>query len=121
MKIIAHRKILLAIAGVVMAGSLGIILGLGLNLGIDFTGGALTEVAYEVRPDKTELESNLDTLNLGGYSLRKTTDEAGRGGYILRTRDLSESERIAVEEVMTAAGEGSDLTRFTSIGPVIGE
>ena len=121
MKIIQYKNILLIIGFAIMLGSAGIILSLGLNLGIDFTGGSLTEAAYEVRPDKADLETDIYALNLGGYSLRRTVDEAGRDGYILRTRDLSESERLSVEEVVLAKGVNAELTRFTSIGPVIGD
>lgn len=109
----------IAIAVVVVA--LGIIGTIGLPLGIDFTGGALTEVAYDAVPQKEVLSGALDTKGLGGYSLRETKDEAGRDGFILRTRDLSEDERVAISGVLTQAGEGGEITRFTSIGPVIGE
>jgi len=121
MKIIAHKNIFLAISAALILGSIAIISVFGLRLGIDFTGGSLTEVAYDVRPDKATVEAAVDTLNLGGYSLRETIDEGGRDGYILRTRDLAEAERIAAETVLLQVGEGAALTRFTSIGPVIGE
>lgn len=118
---VTQRKIFLSIAIAVVLGSMAVIATLGLNLGIDFTGGALTEVAYDVVPEKQLLEERLNTQGLGGYSLRETKDEEGRDGYILRTRDLSEDERIAVSESLIGSGEGASITRFTSIGPVIGQ
>jgi len=118
---IIHKKIFLSIAALVAAASIGIIAVLGLPLGIDFTGGALTEVVYETVPEKTQVEAALNTQGLGAYSLRETVDDTGKGGYILRTRDLSESERISVSATLTERGEGAEITRFTSIGPVIGE
>ncbi len=121
MFVILHRKIFLIIAAALVFGSLAIISTIGLNFGIDFTGGALTEVAYDTRPEKVELETELTGLDLGRYSLRETLDESGRDGYILRTRDLAESERLAVSEQLTTVGEGAEITRFTSIGPVIGQ
>ena len=121
MPFIKHRKVFLSIAAVVVLGSIAIIATLGLNLGIDFTGGSLMEVSYQQRPDKVELSQNLDTKGLGAYSLRETLDEEGRDGYILRTRDLSETERIDIESVLLAVGEDATVTRFTSIGPVIGQ
>ena len=124
MYIITHKKIFLTIAAIVMTVSVGIVAFVGLKPGIDFAGGALTEVAYDVRPEKESLEVTLDAyaaaVDLGGYSLRATVDDTGRDGYILRTRALSEDERIAVEERMLGEGEGATLGRFTSIGPVIG-
>lgn len=118
---VTHRKMFLSIAVAVVVGSLGIILTLGLPLGIDFTGGALTEVAYDTVPEKAQLETALNEKGLGGYSLRETIDESGRDGYILRTRDLLEEERVAISAFLVQAGEGGEITRFTSIGPVIGE
>lgn len=121
MFIITHRNLFLIIAALVAAGSLMIIAVFGLRFGIDFTGGALTEVVYENRPDKQMVEMALDALALGGYSLRETTDETGRAGYLLRTRDLLETERVSVSDAITTVGDGGEVIRFTSIGPVIGQ
>jgi preprotein translocase subunit SecF len=121
MPFIKYRKIFLSVAVVVVLGS-GIIIGtLGLNLGIDFTGGSLTEVSYGERPVKEALSAELDQLGLGAYSLRETVGDEGRDGYILRTRDLTEDERVIVESTVLSSGEESSITRFTSIGPVIGQ
>lgn len=125
MFIIKHAKKFLSIGIGLMVASV-IVLGVfGFNLGIDFTGGALTEVSYDVRPEKAEVETALNELSfetpLGGYSLRRSLDEAGRENFILRTRDLEEPERQAVESVLVSAGEGGAVNRYTSIGPVIGE
>jgi len=121
MKIIEHKKIFLAISAFVVALSLAIVFGLGLKLGIDFTGGALTEVSYDERPAQATLAADLDTLDLGGYSLRESVDDAGKAAYILRTRDLTEVERQAVHTIVTEVGTAGEITRFTSIGPTIGQ
>ncbi len=104
-----------------MAVSLGLIFVFGLKPGIDFTGGSLMEVAYDSRPPKTEVETSLNGLDLGGYSLRESNDEAGREIYMLRTRALSDTERTSVEGVVLVDGSGGEVTRFTSVGPVIGQ
>ncbi len=121
MLFVIHRKIFLGIAVVVVATAITIIASLGLKLGIDFTGGSLMESSYQTIPPKEVLDTKLSTLGLGGYSLRETIDEQGRDGYILRTRDLTEQERVSVEQALTSEGEGATITRFTSIGPVIGQ
>lgn len=118
---IVYRKVLLAIAAVVMTGS-ALVIGLfGLNLGIDFTGGSLTEVSYQTAPAQSELENLINTQDLGGISVRKSVDEAGRDAYFIRTRDLSESERVELQSLVTSVGEQGEISRFTSIGPVIGQ
>lgn len=104
-----------------MVGSALIIGTLGLNLGIDFTGGSLTEVSYQTAPEKTELENRINEQDLGGISVRESVDEAGRDAYLIRTRDLSEAERLELEESVISLGEAGEVSRFTSIGPVIGQ
>lgn len=118
---ITHKNIFLGIATAVILGSVGVLMTLGLPLGIDFTGGALTEVSYSERPEKSVISDTLDSMELGAYSLREATSENGRPGYVLRTRDLSEPERVAVQSALGTSGPDSKIERFTSVGPVIGQ
>jgi preprotein translocase subunit SecF len=119
---ITHRKLLLTIAGVVMGGSALIIIALGLRLGIDFKGGSLTEVAYGEPVQKESVETALMPLELDEVSVRGSVDESGRQAYIIRTEDLSEEQRIEMQEQLIVIGEGEgEIIRFTTIGPVIGQ
>ncbi len=118
---VTYKNIFLGISAAVVAAAIGILLTLGLPLGIDFTGGALTEVSYPELPQKNTVDEALLALDLGNYSLRQTVTEEGLPGYVLRTRDLVESERIAVREVLLSVGEGAALERFASVGPIIGQ
>jgi preprotein translocase subunit SecF len=116
-----YTKQFLIVTVAIFVIGIGLIVSLGLPLGIDFTGGALTEASYDVRPDKGAIETSLNELSLGGYSLRASVDETGKDGFLLRSRDLTEGERLNVEGILTSVGEGGAITRYTSIGPVIGE
>lgn len=118
---VTHRRLFLAIAAVLMLGSAAIIGTLGLNLGIDFTGGSLTEVAYGTAPTEDTVEAAVTDLGLSDVSVRQSVDEAGREAFIIRTRDLTEPERASVTAAVTTLGQGGEVTRFTSIGPVIGQ
>ncbi|MCA9364241.1 protein translocase subunit SecF [Candidatus Kaiserbacteria bacterium] len=114
----------LALGIAIMVISIIIIGALGIPFGIDFTGGALTEVAYNTRPSIEDVEARLieaPLTDLGAYSLRETVNDTGHDGYILRTRDLTEDERQIVEDVLLEIGEGGEVSRFASIGPVIGD
>ncbi|MFM2423616.1 MAG: hypothetical protein RLZZ70_1, partial [Candidatus Parcubacteria bacterium] len=117
---VIYKKAFLIITALIFAISFGIIAVLGLEYSIDFTGGALTEVQYTTLPNKAELESSLASQNLGGVSIRETESNGEGGGYFIRTRDLTEEERQAVEAVLVAAGEGGEILRFTTVGPTIG-
>ncbi len=118
MFIVRHRKIFFILSTIFVGLSLLSIVIFGLNFSVDFTGGALTEVRYtNERPDRSVLEENIQKLAMGGFSLR----EAGDQGFILRTRDLSEKERLAVLDKLSLGGEiKMNVERFTSIGPTIG-
>lgn len=116
-----YTKQFIIAAAVLFTGAAGTVGVLGLPLGIDFTGGALTEVSYTQQPQQEVVEAALLPLSLGGFSLRQTVTDAGREGFILRTRDLSEEERQLVNRAVSGVGEGAVIERFTSIGPVIGQ
>lgn len=119
---ITHKKILLGLSALFMLGSLAIIGWVGLPLGIDFTGGALTEVVYETDTPTSEMVTEaLNPLGLGTFSVRATTDELSRPGYIIRTTDLNEPTRQTLQTSLLELSESGEITRFTSIGPVIGE
>lgn len=116
-----YAKIFNIITILIFVVALSIVFKYGLIPSIDFTGGSLAEFSYDTVPDKTEVNARLTELGFTGYSLREAVDESGRDGYILRTKDLSEPERIQVTQSLTALGTGGALGRFTTIGPVIGE
>jgi len=118
---VKQRKYLLWFSVIYSVIAIGCIARFGLPFGIDFTGGSLLEVSYTTAPEQTAVEAALAPLGLGEFSVRVTTDDAGSAGYIVRMRDLSEDERVTVEEAALSLGEGGTVTRYASIGPVIGE
>lgn len=110
-------------AGVILGVSLALIATFGVRFGLDFTGGSLLEVNFPNPPEKTQIETTIATLNLGTVSVREAGQANGADGvsYMIRTRDLSEAERVDLETVVLALSEGSQVARFTSVGPVIGQ
>ncbi len=119
MFIIRNRRLFLIIAGFIVGLALLAVAVFNLKPGIDFTGGSLTEVRYTTLPDKAVVETAVAALKLGGVSVRQSDTEVG-SGYLVSTRDLSETERLALSETLTSLGDGGTISRFTSIGPTIG-
>ena len=119
MFIIKYRKIFYALSGILTALSVGAIFVWGLNLGIDFKGGAIVEVSYlEGRPEISAVKENLDKLTLGVYSLQP----AGSDSFILRSRVINDAERPLIQESFSLKGaEKVEVKRFNSIGPVLGK
>lgn len=114
MFIVAHKKIFLALSGLIVLGAVVSIAMFGLTFGIEFTGGTLAEITYTEPVDRTVIESSIDPLALGAYSLRAS----GTQGYVLRTRDLNTTERGVLVDALQ--GTGATVERFTEVGPTIG-
>lgn len=114
MFIIKHKKIFVIISAILVIVSLSSIGYFGLNLGIDFKGGSLTEVEYQTaRPDHSVIEEKLAPLALGEAIIQPT----GEMGYGIKTRAVSEEERASM---LTALGADAKEKSFTSIGPSVG-
>lgn len=114
MFIIKYKKIFVLISVVLVTLSIGAMAYFGLNLGIDFKGGSLTEVAYEgARPEQSVVEESLKTLGLG----QALVQPIGENGYSIKTRDITDAEH---KSILTALGAGAQEKSFNSIGPSVG-
>lgn len=120
MGIIRNKKIFIIIGAIIVLSAAAIVIAFGLKPGIDFTGGSLMEVRYGSVPEKAVVESAVADLNLGGFSVQQSETEVG-SGYLVTTRDLSDAERASLETKLQSIGSDSEVIRFTSIGPVIGQ
>lgn len=118
---IRYRKIFLVISAILAVVSFSIITFVGFNPSIDFAGGSLTEVVYNQVPDKGEMDEAVEALELGNFSIQEAVGESGQDGFLVRTRDLSEDERVSLEEAIVGLGDGGEIARFTSVGPVMGQ
>lgn len=118
---IKYRKVFLSIALAVVATSIGILAVFGLEMGIDFEGGSLTEVAYEVVPQKSEVISVVDSFTEKDFSVRESIDEIGREAFLIRTEALDDEAGREMTKAVAGLGSEGEVTRFTSIGPVIGQ
>ena len=119
MFIIKHKKIFIGISTVLVVLSFISLFTFGLKIGIDFKGGALTEVSYKTtRPTQTELAPALKDLNLGDILLQPTGDT----GYIVKSRDLSDAEHTQLLQTLSQ-NNISNLNElsFDSIGPSVGK
>ena len=118
MFIIKHKKIFLAISAVLVLVSIILLSTLGLRLSIDFKGGALAEVSYpNGRPESAQISEALKLNNIGEVIVQVTGDK----GYIIKTKDLTEAERIALFKALSLGGSYQvEEKSFNSIGPSIG-
>jgi len=122
MFVIKHKNTLMSIALMILLASVSAIKMYGLPLGIDFTGGAMTEVTYhDALPEKSEVEAVVSDLGISDFLVQESNTETGLENYIVKTEDLTEAERVELGEALTSIGQGGEITNFNSIGPVMGE
>lgn len=119
MFIIKHKKIFIGISAILIILSIVSLFVLGLKVGIDFKGGALTEVSYnEIRPSQEDLNNQINTLNIGSFLIQPT----GELDYLIKTRDLTEIEHNQLLEKLSIEEKYSfEEISFNSIGPSVGK
>ncbi len=118
MFIIKHKKIFLSISIVLVLLSVASLFIFGLRIGIDFNGGALTEVVYkDSRPAQADLDAVFKTLDLGSVLIQPT----GELGYIVKSLDLNEAQHTLLLKTLSRDGKNPlEEKNFNSIGPSVG-
>ncbi|MDP2655896.1 MAG: protein translocase subunit SecF [bacterium] len=112
MFVIKYKKIWYALSVLLLAASVWAMFTYGFNLSIDFKGGTITEARYDVRPDKSLIESNIEALDIGGFSVRPSDTN----NYVIRTKELNEEERVRLSSALQADA----IERQNTIGQVAG-
>ncbi len=148
-----HRKInfikntrtYLSISGALVAFSLVFIVGFGLKLGLDFTGGSLMELQFKETTTKEQVQNALSesaaTINdslppkaentsgeLTVSSNEPTTIDltnativaSGENGYLIKTKYLSSANHDKLLASLNEKLPEFTETNFTTIGPTIG-
>lgn len=121
MFIAKYKKIFLALSIILVVVSVVFIFVFGLKPGIDFKGGALLEVSYanssSGRPEVSLIENAIKTLGISQALIQPT----GENDYLIKTRNLSESEHQTISTLLSFDGKYLVLEKsFTSIGPSVG-
>lgn len=88
----------------------------GLQPGIDLKGGSILQVSYpDGRPEITEVQTKVNTLDYGEIRIQPSNEN----DYILRQRNLTPSEKNALDETLISFGKIEEK-QYNSVGPSIG-
>lgn len=119
MFIIKYKKIFISLSIILVSLSIFSLFFFGVNVGIDFKGGALTEISYtDSRPSQDELQKSLENLTLGNILFQPT----GELGYIIKSRHLNDLEHKQLLENLSLNDTYAFVEKsFNSIGPSVGK
>ncbi len=108
---------LIIIPGIIAMAISTVRFGSPLRLGIDFTGGALLEVAFDNPVPPAEVRAIFAAHGYGDTTVQTTTDAKT---VLIRSKELAEGERAQLEgELATKFGPLTEL-RFQQVGPTVG-
>lgn len=119
MFIIKHKNLFIGISIALVIASIVLLSTMGLKFGIDFKGGAATEVSYTpARPDVTLVQAAVAKLNIGEALIQPTNED----GYLIKTRNLTEPEHQELLKALVVDKTNTvEEKNYTSIGPSIGQ
>ncbi len=115
MNIIGKRLYFFAISGLVILVGIISLFTFGLRYGIEFSSGSVLRVGFEQVVELDELRQELAGLGHGNALIQHT--EAG--DYIIRTHELTGTEKTALEEALSAKFGQLVETEFNTVSPMV--
>lgn len=117
LNIIKYYKIWFVISGLLFFVALGALVGFGLNLGIDFKGGTLTQVQFEKDlPTNAEISQTLGDAGFHNIIIQPAAEKS----VIIRTEPIEKEQHDKLLKSLSDKFGIIKEEQFTSIGPVVG-
>ena len=120
MFVVKYRKFFIGLSILLIVLSAAVIGRLGLNFGIDFTGGSVMEVSYaDERPSVPEVRAAVSDAGFVDARVQLF----GADSVIVRTSELDDVARGELMNALAIGGDAEAVTmeRFNTIGPTIGK
>lgn len=124
MFVIKYKNFFFALSAIFVVASIVAVSIWGLRPGVDFTGGSLITIHYDVAPESSLVPNDVwvsERLAEAGFS-NASVQLSGENAFLIRAPFLNEGEH----QQILAALQGSASTqlvedRFSSVGPTVGQ
>lgn len=111
-----YRQFFILSLVILLAGIISLAI-FGLELGIDFKGGSVTELQFNQAVDTGKVRTAIDQQGIEGAQVQSTDNN----GIIIRTpKQDEEKHKMLLQSLKTEVGEFTE-TSYQSIGPIVGE
>lgn len=117
MRLLNYYKYLFALSGIILIFGVGSLIGFGLELGIDFKGGTVSEIEFKDTFNQDKVRQTLDEAGVNNYQIQAT----GEKGLIIRTAELNKEEYDKINKELTEKIGAFEEKSFNAIGPVVGQ
>lgn len=118
-----YRNVALVVSTIVLLAGISVLVGRGLNFGLDFTGGTLIEMGYPTAPELSEIRSTLVEAGFEDFTVqtfgtareivvRIPADQIDESGADISTR---------VMNALTAGEPDINMRRVEFVGPQVGQ
>ena len=121
---IGKRKIAFAISAILIVISLTSLVTRGLNFGLDFTGGALIEVAYSEAPNMQDVRDNLKNAGLDDAMVNTfglDTEVVVRIPPREEDEEAAELSTVVLQALQNGFEGEIEMRRVEFVGPQVGE
>jgi preprotein translocase subunit SecF len=113
--IIGKRNWLLLVTAIYLAVAIAAIIVFGLKPGIEFSSGSILTVKFTANVTQAELKQALVENDYANNIVQQTST----GDYIIRTRDMSGTEKTALETALSAKFGEMKEVEFNAISPMV--
>ncbi len=110
-----YAKVSVGVSASIIVASIILIATLGLNLGIDFTGGSIMDIQV---PEASSEELN-QVVTAAGFEARVQASEANH--YLVRLPQITEEQHQQILLALKERFATLEETRFDVVGPVVGK
>jgi len=110
------RRVYFFISGTVIAVGVYSLLTWGLNLGVDFKGGALIEYKIEKEISTEGATAKIEEKGIAVTSVQRLGGET----YLFRLESVDNEKRESIKGVLEEVGGSVEELRFENVGPSIG-
>ena len=120
--IIEKRKIFFIISAlIIVAGIAGLIIHGGFNMGIDFTGGSQINVSLASDFDENAIRDAVSKVEGVEISSVTKAGDVGENGAIITTKELTNEQKIAVQDAIVEALPGSTINSADNVSASMGK